>query len=290
MTDLSLSTRPLFIDQEGTLRVEPAPIAVSNGQFGNGRRLGDYSVKNLQRVQVWRGSRGLRVRFRPDRMSAKALTRLLYLLADAPHTRVALDYFTDAWHHELVGNGGAAIARILAVVDEARRTDATGAVLFRPMTPAALRDCSPLHDLIEHWRARFGWRDFALFVDRARERSAGRFVLFEHDRDGDAFLFRDFGIGVPEWARHSLVAFRGRGLAELHADQFGRSCVFAYRDALERFSPSVQVVDAKIRWPAYGTRRSCYWRLMLPMADPAGRFWLLSASRADAAIDLREAG
>lgn len=290
MARFSLGTRPLFIDQEGTLRVEPAPVAALNRRHWNGERLAEYAVKNLDLVQVWHGRRGLRLKFRPERISAKALTRLLYLLSDAPHTRVALEYFGDGWHQELVGDGHAAIARLVALVEETMRSDASGAVLFEPVDAAALRDRSPLHDLIVNWRARPGWREFGLFVERARERSAGRFVLFEHDRDRGAFLFRDYGTGIPEWAKHSLAAFRGRALADLHADQFGRSCTFAYRDALEKFSPTAQVVDARIRWPVYGTRRSCYWRLILPMADPAGKLWLLSASLADAAIDLRKAG
>jgi hypothetical protein len=125
---------------------------------------------------------------------------------------------------------------------------------------------------------------------RAYERTGGRFVLFEHDRDRDAFLFRDFGVGIPEWAKYSLATFRGRALGDLHGDHFGRSCAFTYRDALQKLAPTVQICDANIRWPRYGTRRSCYWRLVLPMVDPAGRFWLLSATLADAAIDLRNVG
>ena len=289
MTSYWLGTRPMFIDQEGTLGVQPATLAAVSGKFADRQQLAEYAVKNLDLVRVWCGTRGLRVQFRPDRISANALTQLLYLLSETPDTRVGFDYFRDGWHHELVGNGHAAIARVVALVEEAR-IDATGSVLAELVDPAALSAHNPLHDLIENWRARVRWREFALFIDRACERSGGRFVLFEYDRDRGAFVFQDFGAGIPEWAKHSLANFRGRALADLHADQFGRSCTFAYGEALEKFSPTVQVVDANIRWPGYGTLRSCYWRLMLPMTDPAGRFWLLSASLADAAIDLRKTG
>jgi hypothetical protein len=282
MKDSFLGTRrPFVIDPEGRLRLAPA--------LGLPDRPADIRRPELayDQVRVWRTERGLRVRFRPDRTSAQALTRLLYLLAEWP-SRVALEYSTDAWKHELVSTGQAAVARVVAL--DAMRADDTGAVLFESVEPGLLRDQSPLHDLVDHWTARLGWRDFACFVDRASERASGRFVLFEHDRDRNTFLFREFGAGIPEWAKYSLATFRGRALGDLHGDQFGRSCTVAYRDALEKLSPTVQRVDANIRWPRYGTRRSCYWRLVLPVADPAGRLWLLSATLADAAIDLRKTG
>ena len=271
----------MLIDQEGSLRVAPALGVLDQTIVGG--RLQDAS----HQVHVWRSDLGLRVRLMPDRTSARALTRLFYLLAEWPN-RVALEYFTDAWKHELLGNGSAAIARIVAL--EAMRADDTGAVLFELVEPATLRAQSPLHDLVDNWSARFGRGDFARFMERASERTSGRFVLFEHDRDRDAFLFCDFGAGIPDWAKYSLATFRGRALGDLHGDQFGAACNFAYRDALEKLSPTVQMVDANIRWPRYGTRRSCYWRLVMPMADPAGRLWLLSATLADTAIDLRKAG
>jgi hypothetical protein len=289
MVDVRPSAAQWWIDPDGALQAEPRRALVLHNRFGTGLPLQDRAAEDLEIVRLWRGDRGLRVRFRPARIGDKALTRLLYLLAEWP-MRVALEYFIGGWRHELVGNGQDAVARVIALGDEAMRTEATGAVRFEAVEPATLRDRSPLHDLVENWSPRFGGRDFAPYLSRASERAEGRFVLFEHDRDRDAFLFRDFGAGIPEWAKYSLATFRGRALGDLHGDQFGTLCSLAYRDALERFSPTVQMVDANIRWPSFGIRRSCYWRLALPMVDPAGKFWLLSATLADAAIDLREAG
>jgi hypothetical protein len=277
----------LWIGQDGALQSGSRRALVLRDPFGTGGPPQDRAAGDV--VQLLRGDRGLRVRFMPARVGDKALTRLLYLLAEWPR-RVALEYYIDGWRHELIGSGQDAVARVIALGDEALRTEATGAVRFEAVEPATLRERSPLYDLVENWSPRFGWRDFAPFLSRASERAEGRFVLFEHDRDRDAFLFRDFGAGIPDWAKYSLAAFRGRALGDLHGDQFGAACNFAYRDALERLSPTVQMVDANICWPRFGVRRSCYWRVALPMVDPAGSLWLLSATLADAAIDLREAG
>ena len=280
--------RPLFIDREGVLSSEPPVVVALNGPADR-QSLAEYAVKNLNVVRAWPGPHGLRLQFRPERIGAKTLARLVYFLWDGPDSRVLLNYFRQGWHHELVGNSQAAIARILALVEEAK-IDSSGAVLAQSVELAMLRDRNPLHDVVQHWKRRLGWRDFAHFIDRACEHSGGRYVLFEHDRDRHAFVFRDFGAGIPEWAKHCLSRTRGQLLDDLSDDQFSRACTFTYRDVLEKFSPALQVVDANIRWPQYGTLRSCYWRLMLPIADPAGKIWLLSASRADTAIDLRHAG
>ena len=281
--------RPLFIDREGVLSAEPPVILAHNEGSADRQSLAEYAVKNLNVVRAWPGPRGLRLQFRPERIGAKTLARLVYFLWDGPDSRVLLNYFRQGWHHELVGNSQAAIARILALVEEAK-IDASGAVLAQSVDLAILRDRNPLHDVVQHWKRRLGWRDFASFMDRACEHSGGRYVLFEHDRDRHAFVFRDFGAGIPEWAKHCLAGARGLPVENLHDDPFGIACTLAYRQTLEKFSPALQVVDAKIRWPQYGTLRSCYWRLMLPIADPAGKLWLLSASLADTAIDLRHAG
>ena len=107
------------------------------------------------------------------------------------------------------------------------------------------------------------WRGTREFIDRA-VKPRGRYVLFEHDRDRHAFVFRDFGAGIPEWAKYCLSGARGLVVENLHDDPFGLACTVAYRQTLEKFSPTLQVVDANIRWPKYGTLRSCYWRLMYP--------------------------
>jgi hypothetical protein len=277
----------LFIDREGAVRSEPDDVAALRGNFADERQLTEYAVKNLDVVRVWPGRRGLCVQFRPERLGMKALAQLVYLLSDARETRVVLSYFHLRWCHEIVSSTERAVARILALVDVVK-VSSSNAVLAQPVELAALR--GPLHDLVQHWKRRLSWRDFAQFVDRACEYADGRYVLLEHDRDRHAFVFRDFGAGLPEWGKHCLSANRGRLLDDLPDDQFGRACTLAYGDALDKFSPMLQAVDANISWPKYGTLRSCYWRLMLPVTDPAGRIWLLSASRADPAIDLRNAG
>lgn len=290
MKTISPGTGPVLINHEGVLEEELHYSFSANDRPLDARQLAEYAVKNLHFVRLCSNPRGLRVQFRPDRVRPGALARLLYVLSDCRDVRVVLDYFSDGWHHELVGGGAAARNRILALVERATTADASGAVRWRTVEPGTIRGRSPLFDLVESWQSRLGWRDFALFLDRVGERTGQRFVLFEQDRDRADFLFRDFGVGMPEWAKRSLTQFRGRGVADLHADSFGRSCNFAYRQTLEQFAPTVQMVDATVRWPGYATLRRRYWRALLPLSDPAGRLWLLSASLPDADIDLRKAG
>jgi hypothetical protein len=290
MSTAWLGVRPLFIDQEGTLAAEPPSVAAARNRFTDRQQLAEYAVKNLDLVRVWCAGRGLRVQFRPERLRAKALARLLYLLSDCGDVRVGLDYFRDGWHHELVGHGDAARQRIVALVEESASFGVAGAVLAKAVDLDELRGRNPLHDLVQSWHGRLDWRQFGLLLERTRDCTGGRFVLFEHDRDRAAFLFRDFGAGLPHWAKDSLARSNGRALGDLHPDPFGKATTVAYRQALESLSPSAAAMDANIRWPGHGMLRSRYWRLLLPVMDPAGRFWLLSASLADTGIDLRKAG
>jgi hypothetical protein len=278
-----------FIDREGMLCSELENVVALREEFVDERGLTEYAVKNLDVVRVWPGPRGLHVQFRPERLGMKALARLVYLLSDAQETRVVLSYFHRRWSDEILTSTERATARILALV-ELVREPSSDAIFARSVQLDALHSRSPLHALAQHWKRRLSWRDFAHFVDRASDYADGRYVLFEHDRDRHAFVFRDFGTGLPEWGKHCLSTNRGRLLDDLPDDQFGRACSAAYGDTLDRFSPMLQAVDADISWPKFGKLRSRYWRLMLPITDPAGRIWLLSASHADPAIDLRHAG
>jgi len=58
-------------------------------------------------------------------------------------------------------------------------------LLAQSVDLSILRDRNPLHDVVQHWKRRLGWRDFASFMDRACEHSGGRYVLF-HDFTPDS--------------------------------------------------------------------------------------------------------
>lgn len=278
--------RSVFIDAGGHVH-SALPAAISDGQAALGAEgLARYAVKNMEYVWAAEGPSGVSVHLRPSRLSPSALAAVFYYISDVNPDRVALTYFTDSWRSELVPGCLRGIARLAELVEAAGVGQSRNIVAQE----ISLRDhnaAGELQALTTLWKPRVTWREFADFLGKVSEQTRDRYVLFEHETAQDTFVIRDFGAGIPDWGKDYLASAKGRSIEDLPDYDFRRFCASKYQKAVRDLSPRLEKIDARIYWPRHGTRTSKFWRLTLPVIDPADRIWLLSATAADANINLR---
>jgi len=279
--------RAMYIDESGDLQhALPSSVAVGIPTLGIDG-VSRYAVRNMGLIWAIETRNGLAVHLRPSRISPTALASLMFFILDSDPDRVVISHFTDEWRSELVRGAKAAVDRVSNLVQAEDVAQARGIVAQDVALTTGAND--RLVSLAREWKPRVTRHELKAFLADACARSDGRYVLFGHDQDRQTFVVDDFGAGIPEWGREYLAASRGRGIESLPDYDFRRFCTSRYSRVVEEFKPRLEKIDARIYWPQFGTRRSTYWRLTLPIAGPDQKMWLLSATAADAGIDLRRA-
>ncbi|MEQ1716132.1 MAG: hypothetical protein ABL907_09140 [Hyphomicrobium sp.] len=133
------------------------------------------------------------------------------------------------------------------------------------MGPTELAHLPPLQKALDYWR---NWP--TIHNDTAFDRLlcddlGGRYVVFSRMIGGGALRITRVGAGLPTFAVKTLGLLQGRDTDLIHPDPaYGKACASAYAEALARWEPLIEDVEAKAFWPQFGRLRRRYTRLILP--------------------------
>jgi hypothetical protein len=116
-----------------------------------------------------------------------------------------------------------------------------------------------------------------------------RHVLLTEDADGELRV-ADFGDRMMSrscsWRRQA----RGHRVDDMPDWSYGRWVADAYYEARQRGQPLLEEVNAVIDWPEVGTYSHSYWRLIVPLIEPARPARLLGVTVDNARVGVYRVG
>ncbi|MFM9942912.1 MAG: hypothetical protein ACKVP7_25860 [Hyphomicrobiaceae bacterium] len=261
-----LDGRTFFIDDVGNVWDNVDKFCTQVARQSDVRETRRFLVKSMGFVEFTIGDRHVRLQLRPSHVSGPTIAGLCFLLGDLPSTRCSavLHDDKDATSHVILPPSGCCAAAVENLVARAR--EARFEVLStRRLGPKDLANLPPLQKALDYW---LNWptnHNDTAFEQLLREDLGGRYVVFNQMIGAGALRISRVGPGLPEFAVKTLGLLKGRDTDLIHPDPaYGKACASAYAEALDRWEPLIEDVEAKAFWPHFGRLRRRYTRLILP--------------------------
>lgn len=253
----------------------------------SGDELAKYVVRNLGFVSATESAGSVRLRLRPAVVSPTALSALLYWLHDRTIERVLISFLDAEWTHELVRSCDEAVRAVLARV-KFDATDRAGDFLSKPRALETLSPAGPLRALLDAWAGCAGKYDRERLHRLLEKALNGRYLLVEAPANSPSMLVKEIGTGFDNHAVQWLSRIRGLRVEDQPDYAYGQWIASMYREASAKTTPTLEDVDAVIRWPHQPRVSYRYQRLMVPFdAGGSDSTLVLGATVLETAIDLR---
>jgi hypothetical protein len=251
------------------------------------RTLEDLAIINVGVIAIETTNGALSVRLRPTLMSSRAVGALAYFLLDHANQPVTISWYNTTWNIEYAANAVTAMAFISSVLElqghwlSASEHDR---IQYRP-SPRAERKWHEVSALVSPLTSgQPAYETFSAILDRP---FAGRWSIFEFNPRTGTAVVACRGNGYPMLHPIFSPSNKGHDL-EMLADRRYRDWILeCLKNVADTDRPRFEDVDALVDWPRFGTLRTRYWRLMVPLTSSSGVNRILSASCSDSGIDLR---
>ncbi|HZT47042.1 MAG TPA: hypothetical protein VFA64_03645 [Hyphomicrobiaceae bacterium] len=276
----------LFDDMGDMWDAKSRSLAEALGASLSADQLAKYAVRNLGFIAASDNDGSISLRLRPAVVSQTALGALIYWLHDRPVERVLISCLDGEWSHELVSSRDETVRRLLshAKVD---MSDRQGDFLRRPRPLADLPHTSPLRALLEAWNqsgGRFDRERLNRVLDTALRK---RFLLVEGSATSSHMLVKEIGTGFENTAVRWLSPIKGLRVEDQPDYAYGQWISSIYREAAAKSVPTLEDVDAVIRWPEHPRVSYRYQRLMVPFEASDDSTLVLGVTLPESTIDLR---
>jgi hypothetical protein len=251
-----------------------------------GDELIDYVIRNLGFVSIAEGKDSVRIRLRPSVVSQVAFSALLYWLHDQPIQRVLLSLLDTEWSHELLRSREETVQRLMSCITF-HAGDRIGDFLERKRSLQVLPSTSPLRAVVDIWSQCAGKFDRERFFPVLEKALNRQFVLVEANNDTPSLYFKDIGSGLPKLSEYCLPPNVNLRVEDQPDYAYGKWVSGLYRDVLTTGEPTLQEIDAVIRWPENPRKNYRYRRLVLPCKSEGNSTMLLGVTQLDPLINLR---
>jgi hypothetical protein len=278
-----------IIDGDGQFWVNLEKLRARFDTSVNRNDLDDFMVRNMGYVRLSVANSRVEVRLRPRLVSDTTLAALLYWLADNPTSRcIAMLHNDDASIPTItilpVGNNRLMVLGQLIAASKAPETTVSRRQEIRE---DQLKECSSLMRSIEYWKISRGLYSDTDLEQILSETLRSRFILLrQNDTEGALIVYR-VGSGLPTFAHNTLIHVVGQNIEHQPDQAYGKACSEAYVEAICRWQPLLEIVDARAFWPGHGRLRRSYVRLILPLRNKKNRIAVLSTTLQSAADLLR---
>jgi hypothetical protein len=235
-----------------------------------------FAIRHLGVIEVAIAAAGVRVRLRPQLTSARALSRLLYFLAELRPRRFVLSHFARGWHEELVPGFPALVTRIEELVHgvRSRFPEKPFHAEERPLDPEVSLIARPFARLLQEWTVRGGMLPEDPTVPFRRAGCLGRTTLTQHL--GDSRLVIAYrGRHLTHYGSAGWTKYVGLPVDEQPDAQFSVAASLSLPNSQDRQQPVFEACEATIASPSGMGRRSIYERLLLPWRTQDGS-WITS--------------
>ena len=226
------------------------------------------------------------VTFAPINISLQACLSVSRLLNDHSPHRIALAWYKDGWHQEMLTGHRAARARLLRIIFDSRSPN-TARYFSRTCQPDGLADDNSLARLLAFWQLRGQKIDVVNDAQALANCTNGRYLAIARNSDDGSIYFSAMGSGWSiydeSWPERTI----GQRVEHQPDLAYGKWVAGCYEHALITNKPHVTDNDVFVTAPfSDKPRRVGYQRLTLPITDRHGRPGLLSATRLDPDIQL----
>ena len=244
---------------------------------------GDYSVRNLGFVGIARNAEGaLKLRFRPDILTGKAVDGFFRYIAKHPGTSITLEYLADTWMVETWPNDPAALHRIVVLCAQPRQTERRPSAPYRThalrLDQASEDHGNPLKPLFQKWRVSLSTFDDTTLPFLLKFGCASKLIIMAAANRDDPLRFQFIGEGLEFYDRKALYEFIGKPITYQPDKKYASWIAEQYNALIASNEPRLDLVEALIAQPSGAVRRSRYERLLLPWSSPSGQVIVTCAS------------
>lgn len=274
----------LYISPEGDFLIPGTPaffdrIGYRNPDFD----AGDYSVRNLGFVGVTRNAEGaLKLRFRPDVLTGKAVDGAFRYLVKHPGSSITLEYLADSWMVETWPNDSAVLHRIVVLCSQppqqGRKASAPFSTQALRLDEASEDHGNPLKPLFQKWRVSLSTFDDTTLPFLMKFGCASKLIIMAAANREDPLRFQFIGEGLEFYDKKALYEFIGRPITCQPDKKYASWIAEQYNALIASNEPRLDLVEALIAQPSGTVRRSRYERLLLPWSSPTGQVIVTCAS------------
>lgn len=274
----------LFISPEGDFFIPGTPaffdrIGYRNPDFD----AGDYSVRNLGFIGITRNEEGaLKLRFRPDLLSGKAVDGSFRYLAKHPGTSITLEYLADTWICETWPNDSAVLHRIVVLCSQPKQLDKKASEPFRThalrLDKASEDHSNPLKPLFQKWRVSLSTFDDTTLPFLMKFGCASKLLIMAAANRQEPLRFQFIGEGLEFYDKKALYQFIGRPITCQPDKKYASWIAEQYNALIASGEPRLDLVEALISQANGTVRRSRYERLLLPWTSATGQVIVTCAS------------
>lgn len=246
----------------------------------------DYAIANLGFLVIHVYGSSYQVRLRPSMVTDAACAALGKWLRERGQGRVVLSMLTQTWTDELFRTPELAMQRLDQAVALGRQPLPSD-YLSQTTTDCQHTGRAAIGSILTDW-PRLSQPNRQHELLRLLQSAFGnRYVVVKKDTGAGRLVFQELGEGLFTHYETWRTCAIGAPVEELPDRSYGRWIAATYRDAIEARQPTLENVDAIVRWPHAGRARLRYQRLLVPIQGTSETPLLLSASLMDNRIDLR---
>lgn len=231
-----------------------------------------FAVRELGFVHLRPAAHGVIVTFRPAAASHLAVITLAYELFRRQPERVGLVILEQRPEVEIYRGLQGAVRRVEWLMEMARNPVARPSFGAKPIPIARLdRFGGALLPLYRAWSESAGEWTPGLHDRLRRARLLERAMIVRNPGQSEDLVVEHRGGAFAHYGRRWSRVARGRHIEDQPDRNYGQWVASGYRDALARFDPKLETVEATISTRSRAeTRRSRYHRLVLPWRSAAG--------------------
>lgn len=253
----------------------------SGGEFAH------YAILNLGFVAVHSYASSFQIRLRPSIVSDRTAATLRQWLTTNEAARGVVSSYSAEWHSELIAGTVLAATRIDRLIADSRRAKPQD-YLARPVDPVTLAEMPALARIVNDWDRLRQPSGQHMLLELLKQAFGDRYVVVKKEPGQGSLVFHELGDGLftkYETWRNCAV---GAPVEEQPDRDYGRWIAGTYNEVIRAGKPTVEDIDAIVRWPHAGRTRLRYRRVLVPLLCAGGEM-LMSASLMDNRIDLRVA-
>ena len=282
--------RKVLIDRRGTLlSVERGLRRISRYGLPYDSDPLTFAIRHLGVVEVAVGEAGARIRMRPAIASSRALSELLFLLADLRPRRFVLTHFQRTWQEELVPGFSPLTRRIEELVHgvRSRHPEKLFHAEERPIDPDQSLIPGPFARLLHEWAQRGGCLPPDATTPFRRSGCLGRTTLVRN-RGGSEMVVAFRGRHLTHSGSAGWTQYVGQPVDQQPDLRFSTAASAIYAEAHIRGAPILQACEGTIAAPTGIGRRSIYERLILPWRTADGERMVSGVSHLRGRADWRK--
>ncbi|ROQ00011.1 hypothetical protein EDC65_1806 [Stella humosa] len=245
-----------------------------------------YGVRKFGMIELAAAGAGVRLRLQPTAITDRALTQIMFLLADLRPRRMVLTHFAGDWCHEMVPGIDALALRIeqLKSGPRSRHLDKAFHAEELVADPAVTAMPESFVRLMAIWTMRGGILPDDPRRPFRRAHCLGRTTLVEHAGDSRMLVaFR--GRRLTHYGAAGWSEALGRSVYEQPDMRFSTAASQVYGEAHARGGPILEACEGSIAAPSGIGRRSIYDRLILPWQTEDGRRMVSGVSHLRGRVD-----